>query len=82
MREEHKEYLENRKREALDAQSLMEDIAKRKKSQEEKKTNGLVIIKAIYGNLENDNEAIDVTVVIQTLVNESRLTIPGGHSKV
>lgn len=82
MREEHKEYLENRKREALDAQSLMEDIAKRKKSQEEKKTNGLVIIKASYGNLENDNEAIDVTVVIQTLVNESRLTIPGGHSKV
>lgn len=82
MREEHKEYLENRKREALDAQSLMEDIAKRKKSQEEKKTNGLVIIKAVYGNLENDNEAIDVTVVIQTLVNESRLTIPGGHSKV
>ncbi|KAG0744655.1 hypothetical protein G6F57_009539 [Rhizopus arrhizus] len=81
LREEHKEYLENRKREALDAQSLMEDIAKRKKSQEEKKTNGLVIIKAIYGNLENDNEAIDVTVVIQTLVNESRLTIPGGHSK-
>lgn len=74
--------MENRKREALDAQSLMEDIAKRKKSQEEKKTNGLVIIKAIYGNLENDNEAIDVTVVIQTLVNESRLTIPGGHSKV
>jgi len=60
----------------------MEDIAKRKKSQEEKKTNGLVIIKAIYGNLENDNEAINVTVVIQTLVNESRLTIPGGHSKV
>lgn len=52
---------------------------------------GLVIVKAWYGhleNLENDNDkddvegVIDVTTVIQTLVNESRLTIPGGHSKV
>lgn len=48
---------------------------------------GLVIVKAWYGHLENlDNEidegVIDVTTVIQTLVYESRLTIPGGHSKV
>jgi DnaJ family protein C protein 11 len=48
---------------------------------------GLVIVKAWYGKLENlDNEldegVIDVTIVIQTLVHESRLTIPGGHSKV
>lgn len=81
MREEHKEYLENRKREALDAQSLMEDISQRKKRQEENKTNGLVIVRAIYGNLDNEQQ-IDVTVVVQTLVHESRLTVPGGHSKV
>ncbi|KAI8646159.1 hypothetical protein BD408DRAFT_337490 [Parasitella parasitica] len=91
LKEEHSEYLANRKQEALDAQTLMMDIADRKKKQEEKKTNGLVIVKAWYGHLENlDDEndsddadgVIDVTTVIQTLVNESRLTIPGGHSKV
>ena len=48
---------------------------------------GLVIVKALYGhsqNLETEAEegVIDVTMVIQTLVHESRLTIPGGHSKV
>ncbi|KAI8390212.1 hypothetical protein BD560DRAFT_380258 [Blakeslea trispora] len=86
LREEHAEYLENRKQEALDAQSLMTDIAERKRRQEENKQDGLVIVKALYGhfqNLENGAEegVIDVTMVIQTLVHESRLTIPGGHSK-
>ena len=81
LREQHKEYLENRKREALDAPSLMEDVAKRKQRQEEN-NNGLVIVKAIYGNMNKESEQIDVTVVIQTLVHESRLTIPSGHSKV
>lgn len=42
MREEHSEYLANRKQEALDAQTLMMDIAERKKKQEEKKSNGNV----------------------------------------
>lgn len=87
LREQHAEYLENRKQEALDAQTLMSDIAERKKKQEEKKADGLVIVKAWYGNIENldkdiEEGVIDVTIVIQTLVNESRLTIPGGHSKV
>ncbi|GAA5803597.1 hypothetical protein EDC94DRAFT_610938 [Helicostylum pulchrum] len=86
LREEHAEYLANRKQEALDAQSLMSDIAERKKKQEENKPDGLVIVQAWYGNLENldngiDEGVIDVTIVIQTLVHESRLTIPGGHSK-
>lgn len=55
---------------------------------------GLVIVKALYGHLENLEEeeeddvdqetegVIDVTVVLQAMVNESRLTIPSGHSKV
>ncbi|RCI06439.1 hypothetical protein CU098_002663, partial [Rhizopus stolonifer] len=85
LREEHAEYLANRKQEALDAQALMVDIAERKKKQEEEKQDGLVIVKALYGHSQNldDNEegVIDVTIVIQTLVHESRLTIPGGHSK-
>lgn len=106
-----------RKKEALDAQHLMAEVAQRKKGQEEKKPDGkvikciqpkhtkllikltmmfkkgLVIVKAWYGPLEsierideNDEklpeDVIDVTTVIQALVNESRLTIPGGHSKV
>lgn len=51
---------------------------------------GLIIVKAWYGCLDNvdfesdelPEEVIDVTVVVQALVNESRVTIPGGHSKV
>ncbi|KAI8393501.1 uncharacterized protein BYT42DRAFT_619449 [Radiomyces spectabilis] len=91
LREEHADYLASKKEQALDAQRLMSEISDRKKKQEEKKKDGLVIVKALYGHLENlkddDSEeetegVIDVTVVIQTLVNESRLTIPGGHSKV
>lgn len=79
--------MDNRKQEALDAQTLMADIAERKRKQEEKKADGLVIVRAWYGNIENldkeiDEGVIDVTIVVQTLVNESRLTIPGGHSKV
>lgn len=43
LREEHSEYLANRKQEALDAQTLMMDIADRKKKQEEKKSNGMFV---------------------------------------
>ncbi|KAL0093828.1 hypothetical protein F4703DRAFT_1831829 [Phycomyces blakesleeanus] len=83
LREEHQEYLATRKQEALDAQLLMADIGQRKRNQEEKKEDGLVIEEAVYGNLngQDEDEKVDVTLVVQTLVNESRLTIPGGHSK-
>ncbi|KAI8890072.1 DnaJ-domain-containing protein [Backusella circina FSU 941] len=84
LREEHADYLATRKQEALDAQQLMADISERKRNQEEKKADGLVIVKAWYGQLDDleSESVIDVTAVIQTLVNDSRLTIPGGHSKV
>lgn len=82
LRQEHAEYLENRKQEALEAQTLMTDIAERKRKDEEIKSDGLVITRALYGNMDKEDEMIDVTLVIQTLVNDSRLTIPGGHSKV
>ncbi|KAJ8651470.1 hypothetical protein O0I10_012969 [Lichtheimia ornata] len=89
LREQHAEYLETRKQEALEGQQLMMEIAARKKRQEEKKQDGLIIVKAWYGCLDNvdfesdelPEEVIDVTVVVQALVNESRVTIPGGHSK-
>ncbi|KAI9313222.1 hypothetical protein BX666DRAFT_1864679 [Dichotomocladium elegans] len=90
LREQHAEFLATRKQEALDGQRLMTEVAARKRKVEENKQDGLVIIKAWYGRLENidfdseelPEEAIDVTVVLQSLVNESRVTIPGGHSKV
>lgn len=49
MREEHAEYLANRKQEALDAQSLMSDIADRKRKQEENKSDGKKKKKLIKG---------------------------------
>ncbi|KAI8344753.1 hypothetical protein BC941DRAFT_409532 [Chlamydoabsidia padenii] len=91
LREQHADILANRKAEAEDAQKLVASAAERKTKMETNKKDGLVIIKAIYGHLENlsDEESeqqdiegvIDVTVVLQAMVNESRLTIPSGHSK-
>lgn len=53
---------------------------------------GLIIIEAVYGNLSNSRDAVlvndeyppvvDVTIAVQAMVNNSKLTIPGGHSKV
>lgn len=40
LREQHAEYLETRKQEALEGQQLMMEIAARKKRQEEKKQDG------------------------------------------
>ncbi|KAI8139496.1 hypothetical protein BJV82DRAFT_693841 [Fennellomyces sp. T-0311] len=91
LREEHAEHLAARKQEALEGQQLMVEIAARKVRQEEKKQDGLVIIKAWYGNLKDTEldesselpeDIIDVSVVIQALVNDSRVTVPGGHAKV
>ncbi|ORZ25560.1 hypothetical protein BCR42DRAFT_340731 [Absidia repens] len=91
LREQHADILANRKAEAEDAQKLVTATAERKTKVESDKKDGLVIVKALYGHLENlvdeegdDEEAegvIDVTVVLQAMVNESRLTIPSGHSK-
>ncbi|KAI9496675.1 hypothetical protein BDB00DRAFT_808296 [Zychaea mexicana] len=90
LREEHAEYLAMRKQEALEGQQLMVEVAARKMRQEEKKQDGLVVIKAWYGRLDDTEldedselpeEIIDVSVVIQALVNDSRVTVPGGHAK-
>ncbi|GAB6019049.1 hypothetical protein CHUAL_000676 [Chamberlinius hualienensis] len=72
-----------KKREAESAVNLMQKTYERIVETEEKK-NGLVIIKAIYGNLqksESDSgsstgqEVIDVTVQLQCLVKDSKLII-------
>ncbi|KAI8339624.1 hypothetical protein BC941DRAFT_420998 [Chlamydoabsidia padenii] len=91
LREQHADILANRKAEAEDAQKLVTSAAERKMKTEAGKKDGLVIIKALYGHLDNLKEeddgdqetegVVDVTVVLQAMVNESRLTIPSGHSK-
>ncbi|CAO3623679.1 unnamed protein product [Cunninghamella blakesleeana] len=89
LREMHADVLATRKAEAEDAQQLVSAAAQRKTKLESDKKDGLVLVKALYGHLEyinEDNEelpegVIDVTIVLQAMVNESRLTIPSGHSK-
>ncbi|KAI9284047.1 hypothetical protein BC943DRAFT_91242 [Umbelopsis sp. AD052] len=80
LREEHADYLAQRKTEAEQALLILSDIAGRKMKSEETK-HGLVIIEARYGKKEGNDDMIDVTVAIQALVNDSKLTIPGGHAK-
>ncbi len=84
---------ELRKNEALEVVTIMtEQVLQRRKVEEDKK--GLVIIEALYGKLppssntklflnvtRNEQEFIDVTVVVQSLVQKSQLYISGGHSK-
>lgn len=77
--------LAEKKKEATAAVSLMQETYNRIKLQEESK-NGLVIIKAMYGVLSeinetdtesnNDSKVIDVTIPLQCLVKNSRLTLP------
>lgn len=81
LREEHADYLAQRKTEAEQALLILSDIAGRKMKAEESK-HGLVIIEARYGKKDGNSDMIDVTVAIQALVNDSKLTIPGGHAKV
>ncbi|RUP47336.1 hypothetical protein BC936DRAFT_145844 [Jimgerdemannia flammicorona] len=90
LRDEHAEFIANRRREAEEAQRLLQDSARRKEEVEQAK-NGLVIIEAVYGNLSESRESVlidpeqsptvDATVAVQAMVNDSKLTIPGGHSK-
>lgn len=82
LREEHADYLAQRKAEADQAQMILTDSARRKMKAEESKQ-GLVIIEAWYGKKDGKHEdLVDVTIPVQALVNDSKLTIPGGHSKV
>ncbi|GAB5588185.1 hypothetical protein Unana1_03085 [Umbelopsis nana] len=81
LREEHADYLAQRKTEADQAQMILTDSARRKMKAEESKQ-GLVIIEAWYGKRDGKHEdLVDVTIPVQALVNDSKLTIPGGHAK-
>ncbi|KAG0251486.1 hypothetical protein BG011_007584 [Mortierella polycephala] len=75
----HAEFIANQMKEAEEAIHLLRDSTARKTKQEQDK-DGLVIIEAVYGNL-NAGLVADVTIPIQALVDNSQLIMPGGHSK-
>ncbi|KAL8276647.1 hypothetical protein RQP46_010915 [Phenoliferia psychrophenolica] len=93
LRAEHAEFIAERRMEARDAVALLEEHA-RKKMEQERNSNGLVILEATYGVLESrpsalpptgeeekDPRWLDVTVTLSTLVTNSQLVIPSGRSK-
>ncbi|GAA5984771.1 hypothetical protein JCM10908_003497 [Rhodotorula pacifica] len=91
LRREHADYIREKRKEALDAQALLAEAAK-KRAREEEAKNGLVLEEAIYGVLESKDEKVtdevdtrwlDVTVPLQALLptNLSQLTIPAGRAK-
>lgn len=72
-----------KRREAEAAVDLMSVQFERNRGDEEKR-NGLIIIRAIYGKIvnestsiesSNENQIIDVTIPLQCLVKDSRLTL-------
>ncbi|XP_054714168.1 dnaJ homolog subfamily C member 11-like [Uloborus diversus] len=86
VKEANAQKMMERKKEALMAVSLMQETYRRIKSQEEER-NGLIISQAIYGSAEElsnlDSDTIDtqqnlfdVTVQLQCLVKDSRLSLP------
>ncbi|KAF9027977.1 hypothetical protein CPC16_008198 [Podila verticillata] len=79
LRKVHADFIERQKKEAEEAIELLRESTGRKTKQEKDK-DGLVIIEALYGNL-NAGLVADVTVAVQALVNDSQLSMPGGHSK-
>jgi DnaJ family protein C protein 11 len=96
LRKNHADYISEKRKEALEAVSVMQ-AATAKKAAAEREKNGLVIIEAYYGCAEcftdrgmkeRDSDSddqhesyIDVTIPIQALVNDSTLVIPGGRGK-
>lgn len=79
LRQVHAEFIANQKKEAEEAINLLKESTARKTKQEQEK-DGLVVVEAVYGNL-NAHVVADVTIAIQALVNNSQLAMPGGHSK-
>ncbi|KAI1316026.1 hypothetical protein EDD11_010489 [Mortierella claussenii] len=79
LRRVHAEFIANQRKEAEESISLLRESTARKAKQEQDK-DGLVILEALYGNL-NAGLVADVTIPVQALVNNSQLALPGGHSK-
>jgi len=83
MREMHRDGIEQRRREAEDTVSMLSENAHRR-TEQERKIGGLVLLTAIYETSGEEGEEVvlvDVTVALQAQVRDSQLTIPGGRSK-
>ncbi|KAF9434353.1 hypothetical protein BGZ76_008146 [Entomortierella beljakovae] len=83
LRKLHADFIATQKKEAEEAVEVLRESTMRKKSQEQEK-DGLIIIEAVYGNLNAEPElglTVDVTIAVQALVYNSQLTMPAGHSK-
>ncbi|KAG0050720.1 hypothetical protein BGZ83_004504 [Gryganskiella cystojenkinii] len=83
LRQVHAEFIATQKKEAQEAIDLLRESTDRKRQYEQDR-DGLVIIEAVYGNLQAAPEldlVADVTIPVQALVNNSQLSMPGGHSK-
>ena len=88
LREEHADYIAQKRHDAEAAVLLMEQSVSAK-AQAERRKNGLVILSAYYGRgaaftakgMVEDEAIIDVTVPIQALVQNSRIHIPAGAAK-
>lgn len=78
--------IEKKKKEAASLISMMTETAQRKIAQEERKK-GLIIVEAWYGNFVTQKRSIlktkvcDVTVPLQTMVENSKLQLPPGITK-
>lgn len=88
LREEHAEYIAQKKQEAENAVLLMgRNVSSL--AAKEKERGGLVVLSAQYGpssafsskGVKQDEAVIDVTIPIQALVQNSKLYIPGGRNK-
>lgn len=88
LREEHADYIAQKKEEAENAILLMGRNAAALAAREKEK-GGLVILSAQYGpasafsskGVSDDEAVIDVTIPVQALVQNSKLYIPGGRHK-
>jgi DnaJ family protein C protein 11 len=89
LRESNQEILSQNKKEALEAQELMKETLERKIEAERE---GLIIVSALYGKLPRvsatspqvlDEQVpyAEVSIVLQTMVADSKLNIAAGHSK-
>ncbi|XP_053379119.1 dnaJ homolog subfamily C member 11-like [Mercenaria mercenaria] len=86
-KQEQKEKILQRKREAQALIELMKETVERNLEAEEKK-NGLIIITAVYGKLSSGHledlqteDCIDVTIPLQALVKDSSLITPDKTTK-
>ena len=82
--EEAREKQNERRREAMNAQEVLQSLVEQIKEREG--AQGLIILEAQYGHLtspinENSNQIIDVTVPLQALVKDSTLRIGTTVSK-